>query len=90
MPPDAVLKEYQALLKMDGVDLRFEEEALREVVRFSLQRKTGARSLRAFIEEICHEVMFDAPEKRGETVVIDAAMARKRLERFDGASARGT
>src|SRR3954462_3165355 len=85
-PPDAVVKEYQALLKMDGVDLRFEEEALREVVRFSLQRKTGARSLRAFIEEICHEVMFDAPEKRGETIVIDAALARKRLERFDGAN----
>jgi ATP-dependent Clp protease ATP-binding subunit ClpX len=90
VPPDAVLKEYQALLKMDGVDLRFEEAALREVVRFSLQRKTGARSLRTFIEEICHEVMFDAPEKRGETVVIDVAMARKRLERFDGVSARGT
>jgi ATP-dependent Clp protease ATP-binding subunit ClpX len=90
VPPDAVLKEYQALLKMDGVDLRFEEEALREVVRFSLRRNTGARSLRTFIEEICHEVMFDAPEKRGETIVIDAATARKRLERFDGVSARGT
>jgi ATP-dependent Clp protease ATP-binding subunit ClpX len=90
VPPDAVLKEYQALLKMDGVDLRFEEEALREVVRFSLRRNTGARSLRSFIEEICHEVMFDAPEKRGETIVIDAATARKRLERFDGVSSRGT
>ena len=64
--------------------------ALREVVRFSVRRNTGARSLRSFIEEICHEVMFDAPEKRGETIVIDAATARKRLERFDGVSARGT
>jgi ATP-dependent Clp protease ATP-binding subunit ClpX len=88
VPPDAVIKEYQALLKMDGVELRFEEAALREVVRFSQRRNTGARSLRTFIEEICHEVMFEAPEKRGETIVIDAAMARKRLERFDGISAR--
>ena len=87
-PPDAVLKEYQALLKMDGVELRFEEAALREVVRFSQARNTGARSLRTFIEEICHEVMFEAPEKRGETIVIDAATARRRLERFDGISAR--
>jgi ATP-dependent Clp protease ATP-binding subunit ClpX len=84
VPPDSVIKEYQALLKMDGVELRFEEEALREVVRFSQRRNTGARSLRSFIEEICHEVMFEAPEKRGETIVIDAATARKRLERFDG------
>jgi ATP-dependent Clp protease ATP-binding subunit ClpX len=80
-PPDAVVKEYQALLKMDGVELRFEEEALREVVRFSQSRNTGARSLRTFIEEICHEVMFEAPERRGEAIVIDARTARKRLER---------
>ena len=83
-PPDAVVKEYQALLKMDGIDLRFEEEALREVVRFSQRRNTGARSLRTFIEEICHEVMFEAPERRGETIVIDAAAAKRRLESFDG------
>ncbi|HET7719011.1 MAG TPA: AAA family ATPase, partial [Acidimicrobiales bacterium] len=88
VPPDAVIKEYTALLKMDGVDLRFDEGALREVVRFSQARNTGARSLRTFIEEICHEVMFEAPEKRGETIVIDAATARRRLERFDGISAR--
>jgi ATP-dependent Clp protease ATP-binding subunit ClpX len=87
-PPDAVVKEYQALLKMDGVELKFEEEALREVVRFSQKRNTGARSLRTFIEEICHEVMFEAPERRGETIVIDAATAKKRLEGFDGIAPR--
>jgi ATP-dependent protease Clp ATPase subunit len=87
-PPDAVVKEYQALLKMDGVELKFEESALREVVRYALRRNTGARSLRTFIEEICHEVMFEAPERRGETIVIDAAIAKKRLEGFDGIAAR--
>jgi ATP-dependent Clp protease ATP-binding subunit ClpX len=87
-PPDSVVKEYQALLKMDGVDLRFEESALREVVRFAQSRNTGARSLRAFLEEICHEVMFDAPERRGETLTIDAATARKRLERVAGSAPR--
>jgi ATP-dependent Clp protease ATP-binding subunit ClpX len=88
VPPDAVVKEYQALLKMDGVDLRFEEAALREVVRFAQRRNTGARSLRTFLEEICHEVMFEAPERRGETLVIDAAIARRRLERLAGSSPR--
>jgi len=60
-PSDSVVREYQALLRMDGVDLRFEDEALREVVQFSLRRKTGARTLRALVEEICHEVMSRRP-----------------------------
>ncbi len=81
-PPDSVVREYQALLKMDGVDLRFSEEALREVVRFSMRRRTGARSLRTFIEEICHDIMFEAPERKGETVVVDADLVRERLERI--------
>jgi ATP-dependent Clp protease ATP-binding subunit ClpX len=89
VPPDSVVREYQALLKMDDVDLHFEDEALREVVRFSLRRQTGARTLRSLVEEICHEVMFDAPERRGETIVIDVETARSRLERLgEGAGAR--
>jgi ATP-dependent Clp protease ATP-binding subunit ClpX len=89
VPSDSVVREYQALLKMDGVDLRFEDEALHEVVQFSLRRKTGARTLRALVEEICHEVMFEAPERRGETIVIDAETAVARLERLgEGAGAR--
>jgi len=89
LPPDSVVREYQALLKLDGVNLQFEEKALREVVRFSIRRKTGARTLRTLIEEICHDVMFEAPERRGETIVIDVQTARERLERLgDGVGAR--
>jgi ATP-dependent Clp protease ATP-binding subunit ClpX len=79
-PPDSVVREYQALLKMDGVDLHFSDEALRAIAAFCIRRRTGARSLRTVIEEICHDVMFDAPERKGETVTIDAAFARERLE----------
>lgn len=82
VPPDAVIKEYQALLKVDGVDLRFSDEALRAVVSFAQHRKTGARSLRTFIEELCHDIMFEAPERKGETIIIDGAAARARLDRF--------
>jgi ATP-dependent Clp protease ATP-binding subunit ClpX len=86
-PPDSVIREYQALLKMDGVDLRFSEEALRGIAAFCIRRKTGARSVRTFIEEICHDIMFDAPERKGESVVIDEAFALERLERLaDGAA----
>jgi len=81
-PPDSVIREYQALLKMDGVDLRFSDGALRAIANFCIRRKTGARSLRTFIEEICHDIMFDAPERRGETVSIDADFALGRLEKI--------
>jgi ATP-dependent Clp protease ATP-binding subunit ClpX len=88
-PPDAAVREYKALLAMDGIELHFSEESLRTVARFARDRQTGARALRGFLEEICHEIMFEAPERRGETVVVDGATARRHLERFgQGIAAR--
>jgi ATP-dependent Clp protease ATP-binding subunit ClpX len=81
-PPDAVVREYQALLRMDGVELRFEDAALVEIARFAIGRRTGARRLRGAVEEICQDLMFEAPERQGETVVIDATAARAALERI--------
>jgi ATP-dependent Clp protease ATP-binding subunit ClpX len=78
-PPDAVVREYQALLKMDGVDLQFSEGALRLVAQHCIQRKTGARSLRTIVEDICHDIMFDAPERKGETITLDADFVAERL-----------
>src|SRR6185295_11530942 len=86
-PPDSVVREYQALLKMDGIDLQFSEDALRAIARFCIRRRTGARSLRTFMEEICHDIMFDAPEHKGETITIEPEFALARLERLaDGAA----
>jgi ATP-dependent Clp protease ATP-binding subunit ClpX len=84
-PPDAAVREYKALLAMDGIELDFSEDALRAVARFAHQRRTGARALRSFIEEICHEIMFEAPERRGETIVVDEAAARAHLDRLEAA-----
>ncbi|HVX98098.1 MAG TPA: ATP-dependent Clp protease ATP-binding subunit ClpX [Polyangia bacterium] len=89
-PPDSVIREYQALLKMDGVDLRFSEAALRAIASWCVRRKTGARSLRTLLEEICHDVMFDAPELEGQTFEVDAAYAEERLERLAEGLARDT
>jgi ATP-dependent Clp protease ATP-binding subunit ClpX len=83
-PPDAVVREYQALLKMDGVDLRFSDEGLRSIAQYCLRRRTGARSLRTIVEEICHDVMFEAPERKGETVTVDAAAIAAHLDRMGG------
>lgn len=79
-PPDSVVKEFTTLLQLDGVNLKFSDEALREVVRHALARKTGARSLRTLVEELCHDLMFEAPERKGQTFVIDRAYAAARLE----------
>jgi ATP-dependent Clp protease ATP-binding subunit ClpX len=86
-PPDAVVREYQALLKMDGVDLRFADDGLRAIAQHCLRRRTGARSLRTIVEEICHDVMFEAPERKGETVMIDAPTITTHLDRMGGGGA---
>jgi ATP-dependent Clp protease ATP-binding subunit ClpX len=78
-PPDAVVREYQALLKMDGVDLQITEGALRLIARQSIDRRTGARSLRTIVEGICHDVMFEAPDRKGETITLDADFVAARL-----------
>jgi ATP-dependent Clp protease ATP-binding subunit ClpX len=78
-PPDAVVREYQALLMMDGVDLQITEGALRLIARHSIDRRTGARSLRTIVEGICHDIMFDAPDRKGETITLDADFVAERL-----------
>lgn len=60
-PEDAIIKEYELLLKKDGVRLVFEQEALEEIARTAIERKAGARGLRSMIEEIMLEIMYDMP-----------------------------
>ena len=79
-PRDALLREYTQLLELDGVKLEIEPSALREIARAALRQGTGARGLRSLVEAVCHDLMFEAPERRGETVRLDAARVRARLE----------
>ena len=62
-PKNALVKQYQKLLELDGVQLEFKEEALRAVAQMALKRKTGARGLRSIIEEVMCNVMFDVPSR---------------------------
>lgn len=63
VPKNAVLKQYQCLLKMDGVDLEFEPEAVELIAKKAIKRKTGARALRSIVEELMLDVMYDIPTK---------------------------
>ncbi|MCP3741258.1 ATP-dependent protease ATP-binding subunit ClpX [Rossellomorea sp. BNER] len=62
-PKNALVKQYQKMLELDNVELEFEEEALREISKKAIERKTGARGLRSIIENIMLEVMFDLPSR---------------------------
>lgn len=60
-PKNAMVKQYKKLLHLDGIELRFQEEALQEIARRAIERKTGARGLRGIMEGVLGQVMFDAP-----------------------------
>lgn len=60
-PKNALLKQYQRFFEMDGVELIVEEGALTEIAREALKRKTGARALRAIIESVMMDVMYEVP-----------------------------
>jgi ATP-dependent Clp protease ATP-binding subunit ClpX len=62
-PRNAIAKQYQRLLAMDGVTLTFEPDALREVAKQAISQKTGARGLRSILERAMLSVMFDAPDE---------------------------
>ena len=64
-PKNSVVKQYEYLFDLDGVKLIFEEEALEEIAKESIKRKTGARGLRSIIEELLLDVMFEIPSKEG-------------------------
>ena len=60
-PKNSIVRQYQALFQMDGVQLEFEPEALRELASQTLSRKTGARGLRSSMEELLSDLMFTVP-----------------------------
>jgi len=70
-PKSAIIKQYQKLFEMDGVRLDFEEGAICAIANKALHRKTGARGLRAIIEDTMMDIMFSLPsEERVETCLI--------------------
>ena len=64
-PKNALVKQYQHLLSLDGVELDFDKEALGAIAQEALKRKTGARGLRSIIEKIMKNVMYEIPSMEG-------------------------
>lgn len=69
-PRNAILKQFKKLFKLEGVELEFEDAALRRIVNKAIQRSTGARALRAVVEEIMMDIMYELPSKSNVTKCI--------------------
>lgn len=72
-PKNAITKQYQKLFSYEGVDLKFTDDALKEIAQQAIKRKTGARGLRGVIESSMLDIMYDVPSKGNvKQVIIDA------------------
>ncbi len=80
-PKNALVKQYQALFEMEDVKLTFTQEALEEIAQKALSRKTGARGLRAIMESVLLDTMYELPNAENVSeVIVDAAVVRGEAE----------
>ncbi len=76
-PKNSLIKQYSKLFKMDDVELKFDDDSLKEIAKAAIERKTGARGLRSILEEIMLDIMYDLPEYKGKTVTITKNVINK-------------
>ena len=69
-PKNAIIKQYQKLFELDGAKLVFEDDAIERIAELAMERKTGARGLRAIVEDFSLDIMFDLPNLSGYEVII--------------------
>ncbi|MBR2974999.1 MAG: AAA family ATPase, partial [Clostridia bacterium] len=69
-PKNSLIKQYQKLMKLDNIELVFDDDAVKAVAQRSIQLKTGARGLRSVLENVMLDFMFDAPNDKSITKVV--------------------
>ena len=79
-PKNALVKQYKSLFEMDGIELKFEEDALKEIVRETMVRKTGARGLRSVMEKTLQSAMFEMPGSGNKQFVVTAEIVKNGLQ----------
>jgi ATP-dependent Clp protease ATP-binding subunit ClpX len=79
-PKNALVNQYSHLFEIDDVELSFRDEALKEIAKQAIKRKTGARGLRSIMEDILMDTMFDLPNVDLEKVIIDEKAVINRSE----------
>ena len=81
-PPDALIKEYAALLMLDNIDLNWDKDAFVPIANYAFKLKLGARSLRSLIEEILEDLMFEAPGWKKKMFTITRQYVEKKLNQI--------
>ena len=79
-PKNALVKQYTALFKMDGISLSFTEDCLDYIVDKAVELQLGARGLRAIVEKIMTDAMFECPSLNKRKIVVDKAYAQEKFE----------
>ena len=79
-PKNALIKQYQKFFQMEGIDLKFREDAIKEIAKAAIKKDTGARALRSILEEIMLEIMYELPSKEDvkECVISKESVINKR------------
>ncbi|MDC3015055.1 ATP-dependent Clp protease ATP-binding subunit ClpX [bacterium] len=78
-PKNAIVKQYESLMKMDGVKLEIKEDALKEIAKLAVSQNTGARGLRSIIEDSLMDVMYNVPDQKNiyKVVINKDVIAKK-------------
>jgi ATP-dependent Clp protease ATP-binding subunit ClpX len=85
-PKNALIKQYQKFFKMEDAELAFTEEALQEIAHEAMQRNTGARALRAIIENLMLNIMFELPNRpKGYRYTVTAEVVKGEADLFEQA-----
>jgi len=80
-PKNAIVKQYAAMLEMDGIKLNITKDGLAAIAKMAIERKTGARGLRSILEKILLKPMFEAPDKKDlQEIVIDSDVVNGKKE----------
>ena len=78
-PKNALVKQFKSLFAMDGIELEFTDDALKEIVRETMSRKTGARGLRSVMEKSLQQAMFEMPGTGAKKLVLTDEIIRRGL-----------
>ena len=79
-PKNSIVKQYQKLFEMDGVELTFTKEALDVMVDKAVEFKLGARGLRSIVENVMMDSMFELPSRKVKKFKVDADYVRKQMD----------
>ena len=80
-PKNSIVKQYQKLFEMDGIKLKFDEDALDYIVDKAVEYKLGARGLRSIVEAVMMDAMFEIPSEKVQSFVVTLDYTKKQLDK---------